>query len=164
METTRIRKAQKEDLPAILSIYNEGIEDHIATLEENPKDLDYMTDWFEKREERYAVLVAETEGELVGWASLNPYSQRCAYSGVAELSVYVKRSHRGKGIGGSLLPALEAEAKARDFHKIVLFTFPSNSLGQGLYKKSGYREVGLFEQQGVLDGQFVDVLAMEKLL
>jgi phosphinothricin acetyltransferase len=70
----------------------------------------------------------------------------------------------GRGIGSILLQELEKEAKANQFYKIVLFTFPFNDLGQGLYGKMGYREVGIFEKQGILDGQFVDVMAMEKLL
>jgi phosphinothricin acetyltransferase len=114
---------------------------------------------------RYAVLVAENDGgDIVGWAALNPYSHRCAYDGVADLSVYVARSARGTGVGTTLLAALERQAKQNDFHKIVLFTFPFNARGQRLYQKFGYREVGVFREHGRLDGVFVDVLAMEKIM
>ena len=114
---------------------------------------------------RYAVLVAENAtGNIVGWASLNPYSHRCAYAGVADLSVYVARGARGTGVGSQLLRALEKTAKANEFHKIVLFTFTFNAGGQGLYRKLGYREVGTFHEMGKLDGRFVDVMAMEKTL
>jgi len=89
---------------------------------------------------------------------------RCAYDGVADLSIYIDRAHRGKGVGKELLQQLEAEACARQFYKIVLYTFPFNGLGQGLYQKCGYREVGVFRNQGSLDGKFVDVMAMEKWL
>jgi protein-tyrosine-phosphatase len=102
--------------------------------------------------------------EIVGWASLNPYSHRCAYRGVADLSVYVARSARGAGVGTALLAALERRAKQNAFHKIVLFTFPFNANGRGLYRKFGYREVGVFQEQGRLQGAFVDVVAMEKIL
>lgn len=101
---------------------------------------------------------------VIGWASLNPYSNRCAYDGVADISVYISREYRGKGAGGKLLSALEKVARENNFHKLVLFTFPFNGLGQGLYKKMGYSEVGIFQKQGVLDGEFVDVMALEKLL
>lgn len=74
------------------------------------------------------------------------------------------REFRGKGAGGELLSALELKARENKFHKLVLFTFPFNGLGQTLYKKMGFREVGIFQNQGVLDGEFVDVMAMEKLL
>ena len=103
-------------------------------------------------------------GDITGWASLNPYSHRCAYAGVADLSVYVARDARGTGVGSLLLRALEKTAKAHEFHKIVLFTFTFNAGGQGLYRKLGYREVGTFHEMGKLDGRFVDVMAMEKTL
>lgn len=159
-----VRSADSQDLEAILRIYNEGIADRIATLETEIKDLFYMQHWFKDHKGRYGVLIAEHENEIVGWASLNRYSQRCAYDGVAELSVYVSRDYRGKGVGSFLLPALEQLARKEDFYKIVLFTFPFNTAGRRLYQKFGYREVGTFEKQGILEGQPIDVTIMEKLL
>ncbi|MFD9626428.1 arsinothricin resistance N-acetyltransferase ArsN1 family A [Peribacillus muralis] len=159
-----IREAMEKDIVPIKEIYNQGIEDRVATLETEMKDQSYMEEWFAKHIGRYKVIVAEQEGEIVGWASLNPYNSRDAYKGVADLSVYISRGHRGKGIGGLLLQSIEKLAKENDFNKIVLFTFPFNQMGQGLYSKRGYREVGVFKNQGILDGEFVDVMAMEKLL
>ncbi|WP_124727588.1 arsinothricin resistance N-acetyltransferase ArsN1 family A [Staphylospora marina] len=159
-----IREATVQDLLRILDIYNQGIADRIATLEEHPKTWEEMYKWFHQRSPRYTVLVAELKGEVQGWASLNPYSHRCAYASVAEISVYVDRSWRGKGVGSRLLRALEEEAKENGFHKMILFTFPFNILGQGLYRKLGFREVGVFRNQGKLDDRFVDVMAMEKCL
>jgi L-amino acid N-acyltransferase YncA len=123
-----------------------------------------MKEWYEKHKGRFKVIVAEHEGQVVGWASLNQYNNRLAYDGVADLSVYISREFRGKGIGKQLLVELESIARENGFHKMVLFTFPFNQLGQGLYKKMGFREVGVFKNQGILDGEFVDVMAMEKLL
>jgi L-amino acid N-acyltransferase YncA/protein-tyrosine-phosphatase len=161
----RVRSATAADLDAIGRIYNEGIEDRIATLDVNPKTADDMAAWWSAHHGRHAVLVAVSQaGDVVGWASLNPYSNRCAYAGVADLSVYVARGVRGTGVGSLLLHALEKTAKAHDFHKIVLFTFTFNAGGQGLYRKLGYREVGTFHEMGKLDGTFVDVMAMEKTL
>lgn len=123
-----------------------------------------MKEWFNKHKGRYKTIVAEHEGHIVGWASLNQYNNRCAYDGVADISVYISREYRGMGIGKKLLAHLETIAKENGFHKMVLFTFPFNQLGQGLYRKKGFREVGVFENKGILDGNFVDVMAMEKLL
>ncbi|WP_246188184.1 arsinothricin resistance N-acetyltransferase ArsN1 family A [Paenibacillus tengchongensis] len=160
----QVRSAESADLPAILNIYNQGIADRIATLETQPKSLQEMNDWFGAHQGRYRALVAEADGLIKGWASLNPYSHRCAYNGVADLSVYVEREQRGQGIGSALLEALEQEARQADFYKIVLFTFPFNAQGQSLYRKLNYREVGVFKEQGRLDGRPVDVMIMEKLL
>lgn len=159
-----IRKATDIDIASIQIIYNEGIEDRIATLETETKDYSFMKTWFDTHKGRYQVIVAEEGDKILGWASLNPYNSRAAYFGVADLSLYITRESRGKGIGGKLLEAIHIIAKENDFHKIVLFTFPFNQLGQGLYRNKGYREVGVFKNQGILDGQYVDVMAMEKLL
>ncbi len=159
-----IRHATEKDLPAILSIYNEGIEDRIATLETDQKDAVYINQWFQSHKGRYIVLVSEDMGGINGYASIQPYSPRAAYAGVGELSVYIRRGARGQGIGGQLLRNLEEEAAKKQFHKLVLFTFPFNTLGQGLYRKRGYREVGIFKDQGILDGTYVDVMIMEKIL
>ncbi|AWM15825.1 arsinothricin resistance N-acetyltransferase ArsN1 [Bacillus spizizenii] len=159
-----IRTAKESDVNRILDIYNQGIADQIATLEVEEKDIDYMANWFSNREGKYKVLVAEIDHCVVGWVSLNPYSHRCAYQGVADLSIYIDRNHRGKGIGKELLSNIEKEAIKSKIHKIVLFTFPFNQLGQGLYASMGYREVGIFKEQGKIDGHYVDVMAMEKIL
>lgn len=159
-----IRRAEQRDLPAVLEIYNQGIEDRTATLETETKDDAYIQSRFADRSPRYAVLVAERDGEILGWASINPYNKRAAYKGVGDLSIYIHRDHRGQGVGKQLLSELEKWGRAHAFYKFVLFTFPFNALGQGLYKKAGYREVGVFRNQGILDGRFVDVMAMEKLL
>ena len=160
----QIRLAEATDSAAILAIYNMGIEDRIATLESSVKDAAYMNEWMEAHQGRYAVLVAEVEDQIVGWASLNPYSHRCAYNGVADLSVYISRDHRGTGVGTALLKKLDEVARSHQFYKIVLFTFPHNEPGRCLYRKAGYRQIGIFEKQGILDDQYIDVMAMEKLL
>jgi L-amino acid N-acyltransferase YncA len=159
-----IRESNESDIKSILTIYNQGIEDRIATLETEIKDDTYMRNWFDKHRGRYKVIVAEDKGQIVGWASLNQYNNRSAYDGVADLSVYISRDYRGKGVGKKLLAKLESLAKVNGFHKMILFTFPINQLGQGLYRRMGFREVGVFKNQGKLDGKFVDVMAMEKIL
>lgn len=160
----KTRLATLNDLESILFIYNQGIEDRIATLEEDQKNIEYMREWFNNHSERFAAIIVEKEKEVIGWASLNPYSNRSAYAGVADLSIYIRRDFRGKGIGALLLNEIERIALKNDFNKIVLFTFPFNTLGQGLYRKNAYREVGVFKNQGKLDERFVDVMIMEKIL
>ncbi|REE81556.1 phosphinothricin acetyltransferase [Paenibacillus taihuensis] len=159
-----IRRALSSDLASVLAIYNQGIEDRIATLEDKPKDESYMSQWFENHQGRFEVLVAEYAGEVIGWSAINQYSSRCAYDGVGDISIYIHRDWRGKGVGSQLLQKLEEAGRENKFYKFVLFTFPHNMLGQGLYHKSGYREVGVFQNQGILDGKYIDVMAMEKLL
>ena len=159
-----VRAAAQEDIAAIRAIYNQGIADRVATLDEEPKSAADITAWWADHDGRYAVVVAERDGVTVGWCSLNRYSHRCAYDGVVDLSVYVAREARGTGVGFALLVAADRLARQNGFYKIVLFTLPFNANGQALYRKTGFREVGVFRNQGRLDGRFVDVMAMEKLL
>jgi L-amino acid N-acyltransferase YncA len=160
-----VRGAAIADLDAIRHIYNEGIEDRIATLDDAPKSVEDILAWWSEHVDRYAVVVAHDQaGHLAGWAALNPYSRRRAYRGVADLSIYVARAARGKGVGSALLAEVEERARDAHFHKIVLFTFAINDAARALYRKFGYRDVGIFFEQGRLDGRFIDVLAMEKIL
>jgi len=154
-----------EDIPVITEIYNQGIEDRIATLETRLRAVPEMEEWLTSRTPRHKVLVAvNSGGTVIGWASLNVFNLRACYSGVADISVYVSREMRGQGLGRKLLHSLEQAAIEQGFHKLVLSTFRFNSLGQGLYKSMGFREVGTYEKQGLLDGIWVDVTIMEKLL
>ena len=159
------RIAVAGDLPAIARIYNQGIEDRIATLESDPKSEDDVAGWlFAEPRERYDVIVATASGATAGWAALRPYSHRCAYAGVADVSIYVERAARAKGVGGQLLAALEDRACAHGFHKLVLFALAHNLPGLALYGKRGFREVGVFKEHGTIDGRFADVVVMEKIL
>jgi L-amino acid N-acyltransferase YncA len=157
------RPVQSSDLEAIRRIYNEGIADRVATLDTDPKSPEEVAEWWNQHDERYAVLVATQDDTVVGWASLNRFSHRCAHAAIADLSVYVARYERGKGIGKVLLAALELRARG-SFHKIVLHALNDNVPGKRLYESAGFREVGVFREHGRLDGTLVDVVAMEKLL
>ena len=110
------------------------------------------------------MVVAEAAGGVIGWASLNQFSARPAYRYVADLSVYVDRGWRGKGVGTLLLRAIEARARSCGYHKIVLSAFPFNQAGMRLYEKFGFRTVGIYHEQGLIDGRWVDTIIMEKLL
>ncbi len=164
IESLAVRRASADDLDAIRRIYNEGIEDRVATLDVEPKTPGDIDAWWREHDGAYAALVATESGSVVGWAALNRFSQRCAHAAIADLSVYVARSHRGRGVGSELLRRLEDEARAGGFRKIVLHALDSNEHGKRLYRRRGFREVGVYEQHGIIGGGFADVVAMEKLL
>ncbi|MBB6216200.1 phosphinothricin acetyltransferase [Anaerosolibacter carboniphilus] len=159
------RIAITDDIPSIREIYNQGIEDRIATLETTLRSDEDMYAWLTNRSDSHKVLVIEDEtGNVDGWASLNVFNSRCCYSGVVDISIYIRRELRGKGLGKTLLNALIQAAKEQGFHKVVLSTFLSNKAGQHLYRSLGFREVGTYIQHGILDGKWVDVTIMEKIL
>lgn len=163
--TYNLRLADSYDIPQITRIYNEGIEDRIATLEIRLRTEDDMMEWLNGRDEKHKVVVVENEeGTTVGWASLNVFNSRCCYSGVADISIYIRRDKRGKGFGKVLLDYLIKTGKEQGFNKLVLSTFDFNEPGKRLYRSKGFREVGTYMNQGILDGRFVNVTIMEKLL
>ena len=164
VETVAIRPARADDAAAICEIYNQGIEDRIATLDTRLRSVEEQGVWLASRDARHPVVVAERDGLVVGWGSLNVFNPRAAYDHVAEFSIYVARSSRGAGVGGALLERLIQVAREHDYHKMVLAAFDWNLSGIALYKRMGFRQVGTYREQGLLDGRWVDTVVMEKLL
>lgn len=160
-----IRPAALSDAAEIARIYNQGIEDRLATFETTLRDADERAAWLAAKGPRYPVIVADDDhGSLLGWGSLNQFNPRPAYDHVVDFSIYVAREARGRGIGQALLTELEAQARAQQFHKMVLAAFPFNGAGMKLYERQGFRTVGIYQEQGMLDGRWVDTIIMEKLL
>jgi phosphinothricin acetyltransferase len=165
VESIRIRGATLDDAASICEIYNQGIDDRIATLETERRTPDERRAWLAARGARHPVFVAEAEGgAIAGWASLNAFNPRPAYDYVADLSVYVERAWRGRGVGRRLLTHLVERAPALGYHKLVLAAFPFNAAGVALYERLGFVTVGIYREQGQLDRRWVDVIVMERLL
>ncbi len=164
MTEMTVRPAGPADAAAICTIYNQGIEDRVATLETELRTPEERRQWLAARGPRHPVIVAEAGSEVVGWGSLNSFNPRKAYGYVADFSIYIERQWRGKGVGSRLLARLIELARALGYHKLVLSAFPTNPGGMALYEKFGFRTVGIYKEQGKLDGQWVDTIIMEKLL
>jgi L-amino acid N-acyltransferase YncA len=162
--TLALRPARADDAETICRIYNQGIEDRVATLETELRSPEERREWMAARGPRHPVIVAESGDAIVGWGSLNVFNPRPAYRHVADLSVYVERAWRGKGVGHRLLERLIELAREIGYHKMVLATFPTNTGGVRLYERLGFSRVGVYREQGMLDGQWVDTLIMEQLL
>jgi L-amino acid N-acyltransferase YncA len=179
--TLTIRDATLADAEAICRIYNQGIDDRVATLETETRTSAERREWLAARGPRHPVLIAETEPPTIsnrppaaraglaapatsGWASLNRFNPRPVYDHVADVSVYVDRAWRGHGVGRALLGALIERARAIGYHKLVLAAFPDNAAGMALYTRLGFTRVGVYREQGLLDGRWVDVVVMERLL
>ena len=159
-----IRAATAADSGAICEIHNQGIVDRVATLDTTLRTLDGTREWLAARGPRHPVVVAELDGSVVGWGSLNTFNARAAYDHVADFSLYVERARRGEGIGRQLLGALVDRARAIRYHKMVLAALASNAAGVALYTRAGFTHVGIYREHGQLDGRWVDVVIMEKLL
>lgn len=164
-ENSLIRFATIHDVEQVTAIYNQGIQDRIATLEAEIKSIAEMEKWFSVRSDKHKVIaIADKQGYIQGWASLNVFNPRECYQGVADLSIYIRREERGKGLGKQLLMTLIEIGTQVGFHKLVLSTFAHNFAGQRLYASVGFTKVGTYIKQGKIDGQWIDMTIMEKLL
>jgi L-amino acid N-acyltransferase YncA len=164
--TFSIRQAGTIDLPAITEIYNQGFEDGVSTLETDLNDVEARGAWLLSRNPNHKVMVIidAEEGTVYGWASLNVYSPRMCFDGVADISIYIRRDLRGQGLGKRLLDALSEEARSVGFHKLVLTAPNSDGAGKKLYHFIGFREVGVYLKHILRNGNWVDVVIMEKIL
>ena len=156
------RHATRRDGAAIARIYNEGIADRIATFETRPRVPDDIRAWFG---DRFPVVVVEdADGAAIAFAAASRYRARACYAGIAEFSVYVARDRRGQGAGRAAMEALMAAASEAGFHKLVSRVLPENTASRGLLRALGFREVGVYEKHGQLDGVWKDVVIVERLL
>jgi L-amino acid N-acyltransferase YncA len=159
-----IRHATPADAAAIADIYNAGIADRGATFETAPRQPEDIAAWF-ARGPRFPVLVAiDTADRVVGWASVSAYRPRSCYDGVGEFSIYFARAARGQGLGRVLLEALVEAARAQGYWKLLSRVFPFNAASRALCRACGFREVGLYEKHARLDGRWIDVVIVERLI
>jgi phosphinothricin acetyltransferase len=159
-----LRAATVDDAEAICTIFNQGITDRVATLDTALRTPAERRGWLAERGRRHPVMVAAADAVIVGWGSLNRFNPREAYDHVADVSIYVERGWRGKGVGTQLLDRLIEVAREVGFHKMVLAALASNTAGLALYTRTGFSRVGVYREHGQLDGRWVDVLIMELLL
>ena len=155
------RRAEVDDLSEIALIYNQGIEDRIATFEtklRKPADLEKWLD------ARYPVVTGLVQGTVVSFAATFEYSPRECYRGIVEFSIYVRRDMRGNGIGRPTMLALLEECANVGLWKLVSRVFPENVASRRLLQSLGFREVGLYENHGKLDGKWRSVVIVEYLI
>jgi L-amino acid N-acyltransferase YncA len=158
MELT-IREMKQEDWNYVAEIYQQGIDTKIATFQ---TEVPTYEAW-DRSHIPTCRLVAEIDGEVVGWAALSPYSSRCVYAGVAEVSIYIKDNHRGKQVGEKLLKALINAAEKEGYWTLQSGILEINKASQALHKKAGFRMVGYREKIARdHDGVWQNTVLMER--
>jgi L-amino acid N-acyltransferase YncA len=155
------RAASPRDAEAVARIYNEGIEERIATFETRPRTTGEIRAWFEGG---HPIVVVEEGGVVISFANASAYSPRECYSGVAEFSVYTAKEARGRGAGTLAIEALIAAAEKAGFWKLVSRVFVENAPSRKLLLSLGFREVGVHEKHARLDGAWRDVVVIERLI
>jgi L-amino acid N-acyltransferase YncA len=156
-----VRAATPADAPAIAAIYNEGIADRVATFETRERTPDEVRGWLD---DDLPVLVATTGEDVVGFARVAPYSDRCVYTGVGEHGVYVARAARGRGVGRRLLDKLCLAAAAAGLYKLTSRIFADNESSIAAHTAAGFHVVGVQRRHGRLDGKWKDCVLVERLV
>lgn len=162
MLTLLARPATRDDAAAIASIYNDGIADRVATFETRHRTAEEVRAWIDGRHP--VVVVTDHANQIVAWAAASAYRPRECYAGVAECSVYVARSARGRGAGRIALQTLIDAARNAGFWKLLSRIFPENQASRSLVRSVGFREVGVYERHGRLDGKWRDVVIVEYVI
>lgn len=166
-----IRPATIDDQQAIMDIYNDAILNLTATFDTEPRTMEKQIIWFQNHREIHPVLVAEflspagggkgVEKVVIGWASLSPWSDRCAYDTTVEVSVYVHKDHRGKGIGNKLLKAVTETGSKLNIHTVLSRITEGNKVSIHLHEKLGYKHIGVMKEVGYKFGKYLDVTMMQ---
>jgi L-amino acid N-acyltransferase YncA len=158
-----IRPARPADADAIAAIYNQGIAERSATFETEPRSRAAMAARIADAGHPLLV-VCDHSGQILGWAGLSAYRERACYAGIAEFSIYLERDARGRGLGRQLLAALIDLARRSGRTKLVSRVFPTNLASRSLCRAAGFREVGVYEKHARLDGRWLDVVIVERLI
>ena len=159
-----IRPARHADAAAIAAIYNQGIAERSATFETEPRNAAAMEARIADAAHHPLLVACDDSGQVLGWAGLSAYRERACYAGIAEFSIYLDRDARGRGVGRQLLAALIDAARRSGRSKLVSRVFPFNQASRALCRASGFREVGVYEKHARLDGRWLDVVIVERLI
>jgi len=146
------------DWGEVLRIYAEGIATGNATMETEPPSWET----WDRAHRPECRLVARDGQSVLGWAALSRVSERCAYGGVAEVSVYVSADARGRGLGRALLSALVRASEEAGIWTLQAGIFPENTASLAIHQACGFRVVGVREKLGKLQGTWRDVALLER--
>jgi L-amino acid N-acyltransferase YncA len=158
LKPVRIRELGRPDWPDVARIYTEGIATRNATFE---TEVPSWEEWDRGHLAEHRFVAVEGD-EVVGWIALIPVSNRCCYAGVAEVSAYVDEAARGRGVGAALVEQLIPSTEAAGIWTLETGVFPENEASLALLKRSGFREIGVRERIGKLDGVWRDVVFLER--
>jgi L-amino acid N-acyltransferase YncA len=159
----RIRDATNADLPSILAIYNDVVTNTTAIYDERPSTLEERQSWFDSRlRQGLPVLVAELEGEVVGFSSFGEWRSRWGYRFTVEHSVHVRADCRGRGFGGALIEALFPRAVNLGMHMMIGHIDSAASASLRLHEKLGFKTVGTFHEVARLRAGWLSLVAVQR--
>jgi L-amino acid N-acyltransferase len=161
----RIRPAQPADLPALLAIYNDAVVHTTASWDLVPWTPVEHAEWYAtKAEHRHPILVADADGEIVGYAAYGPFREKAGYAATMEHSVYVRTDRRGLGIGRALMVAIIEAARANGVHALIGGLSADNDVSLALHRSFGFVEVGRLPEVGKKFDRWLDLVMLQLIL
>jgi len=165
VSTFTVRPATAADLGAIRDIYNYYVAHSTCTYQIEPETADERAAWFRERSAKYPATVAQdSDGAVIGWASLSPWKSRCGYAWAAEASVYIHHEHHRRGIGKALLLDLIERARAAGLHTIIGGASSDQTASLALQYAVGFKEMGVFREVGRKFDRWLDVTYTQLIL
>jgi phosphinothricin acetyltransferase len=161
----RIRDALESDLPAIIDIYNATVPTRMVTAELEPTTVEARLPWFrEHSPDQHPFWVAESDGRVIAWLDFKKFLPRSAYSGTAEISVYVDENFRRRGVGRRLLEKAIADSASFGITAMLGLIFAHNEPSLRLFERLGFERWGLLPRIARLDGNERDLVLMGRHL
>ena len=159
-----IRRATPADAEAVAEIVNHSILTSTANFHLEPLSVESQREFIQSATECHPVLVCELNNEVVGWASLKPYSPRAAYSQTVESSVYIHPDHHRKGIGSALMEEIIRQAKAQNHHSIIAGATAEQTASIKLHESLGFKKVAHYKEMGFKFGRWLDTVYLQLML
>lgn len=157
-----IRRAEKRDIPALMAIYNDAILHTTATFDTEIKDMEDRKAWFEEHTGRYAIYIYEECGNVAGYASLSRYRDRKAFDPAVELSIYIHKDYRGRGIGRSLMEETLSHAeRCEEIGTVISLITSGNAASIHLHESFGFSYCGQIKNAGVKFGKKLSLNAYQ---
>lgn len=159
-----IRMASGADVPAITQIYNHAVLHSTTTFDTVPLTEEERRMWLAMHDEKYPVLVAEVDKEVVGYASFSKWSEKQAYEKTVQFSIYLDENFRGQGIGLRLSEAILKYAKEQGIHSVISLISDGNEVSFALHRKLGFQLMGVMKEAGRKFDRYIDVHFYQLLL
>lgn len=164
LESILVRRATPDDAPAVVEIYNQAMQERTLTYSSELRSVEWQRRRLQRADPLTPTLVVDLAGQLAGWATLSRFGSHPWLQGLGECGLAVARPFRRQGLGRRLVTALVSEAAALGYWKLIAQIFTTNPASAALFHSCGFRAVGVWEQHGQVDGQWVDVLLLERLI
>lgn len=152
-----IREARIEDLPTMMAIYNRAVKATTATFDLDVQTYEQREAWFHKFDAQHPLLVAEKNGQVVGYGCLSRFRDKPAYANSVENSVYIDERFHRQGIGNALLAELLNRARQLGYHTVIAGITVGNDGSVKLHQAFGFELCGRFRQVGFKFGEWQDV-------